>query len=77
MLAVATASISPAAGQELCSYRLLLVAFETCSSKAVIAEEDHHPIILGGVKLGRYQEKVIDAGRVKCRRVVEARRYLW
>lgn len=28
------------------SYKLLLVAFAICSSRAVTAEEDHHPIIL-------------------------------
>lgn len=30
-----------------CAYRLLLVAFSICSSKAVLAEDDHQLIILG------------------------------
>lgn len=32
-------------------YKLLLVAFSICSSKAVLAPEDHHPIILYEVRL--------------------------
>jgi hypothetical protein len=27
------------------SYKLLLVAFSICSSRAVLAEDDHHPIM--------------------------------
>ena len=34
------------AGGRVTSYRLLLVAFSICSSKAVLAEEDHQLIIL-------------------------------
>lgn len=30
------------------SYRLLLVAFSICSSRALLAPEDHQPIILTG-----------------------------
>ena len=56
------------AEEEGSSYRLLLVAFSICSSRAPLAPEDHQPIILEAFCKGRLECHGVSGCQGRCDR---------
>jgi len=54
--------------EEGSSYRLLLVAFSICSSRAPLAPEDHQPIILEAFCKGRFECHGVSGCQGRCDR---------